>query len=253
MIDRTRYAATTPLAFGCARRSFSCGGYLVPEGWRVYLALSLRNRDAAVWRAPESFDPARFAPETAGAHKPSAGLHPPGCRPATGHQCLGLEYSTILTLVFLVLLVRDCEWDVPPQDLSYRWNTIPPEPRDGLRVRLGGAESMATPPGLARTAEAKEAGEIVDRPSISMAADQPSSSPKRWSTMKSVSASGRTPVPTMAQQRSSATRVNRRGAALVRQSSVRLDAVEGVVARSSRTIRDSSSARTGLAVRVTRR
>jgi hypothetical protein len=24
----------------------------------------------------------------------------------------------------------------PPQDLSYRWTTIPPEPRDGLRVRL---------------------------------------------------------------------------------------------------------------------
>jgi retinoid hydroxylase len=134
--EAKRLVPLVPLAFGRARRSFSCGGYLVPEGWRVYLALSLRNRDAAVWSAPERFDPARFAPERAEHTSHPLAFIPQGAGPATGHQCLGLEYSTVLTLVFLVQLVRDCEWEVPAQDLSYRWNTIPPEPRDGLRVRV---------------------------------------------------------------------------------------------------------------------
>lgn len=134
--ETKRLVPLVPLAFGRARRSFSCGGYLVPEGWRVYLALSLRNRDPAVWRSPERFDPARFGPLREEHNSHPLAFIPQGAGPSTGHQCLGLEYSTVLTLVFLVLLVRDWEWDVPAQDLSYRWNTIPPEPRDGLRVRI---------------------------------------------------------------------------------------------------------------------
>jgi cytochrome P450 len=134
--ETKRLVPLVPLAFGRARRSFSCEGYLVPEGWRVYLALSLRNHDPAVWSAPERFDPGRFAPERAEHNRHPLAFIPQGAGPPTGHQCLGLEYSTVLTLVFLVLLVRDYDWELPAQDLSYRWNTIPPEPRDGLRVRV---------------------------------------------------------------------------------------------------------------------
>jgi cytochrome P450 len=137
VVDETkRMVPLVPLAFGRARRAFSCGGYVVPEGWRVYLALSLRNADPAVWSEPERFDPGRFGPERAEHERHPLAFIPQGAGPLTGHQCLGLEYSTVLTLVFLVLLVRDYEWDLPAQDLSYRWNTIPPEPRYGLRVRV---------------------------------------------------------------------------------------------------------------------
>jgi hypothetical protein len=44
------------------------------------------------------------------------------------------EFSA--TLCALALLIRGYDWDFPPQDLSYRSTTIPPEPRDGLLVRL---------------------------------------------------------------------------------------------------------------------
>jgi cytochrome P450 len=36
------------LAFGRARRTFACGGYEVPVGWTVYLALHLFNRDPSI-------------------------------------------------------------------------------------------------------------------------------------------------------------------------------------------------------------
>jgi hypothetical protein len=39
-------------------------------------------------------------------------------------------------LAFLTLLVRGYDWELPPQDLEYDWKKLPPEPRDGLRVRL---------------------------------------------------------------------------------------------------------------------
>jgi cytochrome P450 len=134
--EAKRLVPLVPLAFGRARRSFSCGGYRVPEGWRVYLALSLRNRDPSVWAAPDRFDPERFGAGRAEHRGLPLAFIPQGAGPATGHQCLGLEYSTALTLTFLALLVRGYEWDLPPQDLGYRWNTIPPEPREGLRVRV---------------------------------------------------------------------------------------------------------------------
>jgi cytochrome P450 len=61
---------------------------------------------------------------------------PQGAEPPTGHRCLGLDHSTTLVLAFLTILVRDYDWELPPQDLAYDWRKLPPEPRDGLRVRL---------------------------------------------------------------------------------------------------------------------
>jgi hypothetical protein len=32
--------------------------------------------------------------------------------------------------------VRGYDWELPPQSLEYNWQKLPPEPGDGLRVRL---------------------------------------------------------------------------------------------------------------------
>jgi cytochrome P450 len=136
VLEAKRRVPLVPLAFGRAQRSFACAGIGVPEGVRVYLALHLCNTDPHVFRQPERFDPERFGPERAEHRAHPLAFIPQGAGPPTGHQCLGLEYSTYLTLAFLTLLVRGYEWELPAQDLAYRWNTIPPEPRDGLRVRL---------------------------------------------------------------------------------------------------------------------
>lgn len=136
VMEAKRHAPVMPLAFGRARQEFRCGGCTVPEGWNVYLALNLCSTDPAVYTEPERFDPDRFGPERAEHLRHPLAFIPQGAGPPTGHLCLGVDYSTVVVLVFLALLVRGYTWELPPQDLGYRWSTIPPEHRDGLRARL---------------------------------------------------------------------------------------------------------------------
>ena len=136
VMEAKRHAPVMPLAFGRAQRAFTCGGHTVPEGWSVYLALYLCSTDPAVYEDPQRFDPDRFGPDRAEHRRHPMAFIPQGAGPPTGHQCLGLEYSTVVVLAFLALLLRDYTWSLPAQDLGYRWDTIPPEHRDGLQVRL---------------------------------------------------------------------------------------------------------------------
>lgn len=136
VLETKRYVPLVPLAFGRAKRTFTCAGQTVPEGWTCYLALTVNNKDPEIFSEPTRFDPDRFAPGRAEHQKHPMAFIPQGAEPATGHRCLGLDYSTFLTLSFLTLLVRGYTWELPAQDLTYRWTTIPPEPKDGMRVRL---------------------------------------------------------------------------------------------------------------------
>lgn len=134
--ETKRLVPIVPFAFGKARRDFASDGFRVPAGWRVYLALYLNNLDPAIYPDPGTFDPDRFAPERAEHLSHAMAFIPQGAEPPTGHRCLGFDYSTYLVLAFLAILVRGFEWELPPQDLAYEWRKRPPEPRDGLRVKL---------------------------------------------------------------------------------------------------------------------
>ena len=136
VLETKRWLPLVPFAFGRARRTFTFGGFEIPQGWMVYLALTLNNKDRTVFEAPERFDPDRFGPGRAEHRRHPMAFIPQGAEPPTGHRCLGLDYSTILTLAFLAILVRGYAWELPPQDLEMNWKRLPPEPRDGLRVRL---------------------------------------------------------------------------------------------------------------------
>jgi cytochrome P450 len=136
VLESKRLVPLVPLAFGRARQSFTCTGFEIPSGWTVYLALHLVNRDPATYSEPDRFDPDRFGPERAEHRKHPMAFIPQGGEPPTGHLCLGLDYSTFLTLAFLTVLVRGYEWELPPQDLRYDWRKRPPVPRGGMRVRL---------------------------------------------------------------------------------------------------------------------
>jgi retinoid hydroxylase len=136
VMEAKRFVPVVPLAFGRARRTFACYGYEVPEGWRVYLALHLANRDPSIYAEPERFDPDRFGPGREEHRQHPLAFIPQGSDPPTSHRCLGLEYSTLLTLAFLSILVRGYDWRLPRQRLDLDWGKRPPEPRDGLMVQL---------------------------------------------------------------------------------------------------------------------
>jgi retinoid hydroxylase len=134
--EAKRIVPLVPLAFGRSARAFECGGYEVPKDWRVWLALHLVSHDASIYPEPWRFDPDRFAAGRAEHLAHRMAFIPQGAEPPTGHRCLGLDYSTVLTLTFMVLALRGYEWDLPAQDLEYDWTNVPPEPRAGLRVRM---------------------------------------------------------------------------------------------------------------------
>jgi cytochrome P450 len=134
--EAKRITPIVPLAFGRARRAFSCGAHTVPAGWTVYLALHLLNHDPRVFPDPDRFDADRFAPGRAEHERHPMAFIPQGAEPPTGHRCLGLDYSTTLVLAFLATLLRRFTWSLPSQDLSLDPRRVPPEPRDGLRVRI---------------------------------------------------------------------------------------------------------------------
>jgi cytochrome P450 len=136
VMEAKRFVPVVPLAFGRARRTFACYGYEVPEGWRVYFALHLANRDPSIYAEPERFDPDRFGPGREEHRQHPLAFIPQGSDPPTSHRCLGLEYSTLLTLAFLSILVRGYDWRLPRQRLDLDWGKRPPEPRDGLMVQL---------------------------------------------------------------------------------------------------------------------
>jgi cytochrome P450 len=136
ILEAKRFVPLVPLAFGRARREFICGGFTVPNNQTVYLALQLNNFDKSIYTDPLLFDPDRFSPPRNEHHKHPMAFIPQGAEPPTGHRCLGLDYSTILGVAFLALLVKEYEWQLPKQDLQYNWSKLPPRPRDGLRVKM---------------------------------------------------------------------------------------------------------------------
>ena len=136
MLEAKRLVPLVPFAFGRAQRAFDFGGFRIPDGWAVYLALWLNNRDPAVFGDPETFEPDRFAAPRNEQERHARAFIPQGAGPRTGHQCLGLEYSTIVVLVFLTHLVRGYRIELPPQRFDTDWTNLPPTPRDGMRVRL---------------------------------------------------------------------------------------------------------------------
>jgi cytochrome P450 len=136
VFEAKRLTPLVPFAFGRALRTFSFAGFRIPEGWAVYLALWLNNRDPVLFTNPSVFDPDRFSPPRNEHEKHPLAFIPQGAGPRIGHQCLGLDYSTILVLTFIALLVRDYSWQLPTQRLETDWRKLPPEPRDGLRVML---------------------------------------------------------------------------------------------------------------------
>jgi cytochrome P450 len=136
VMEAKRLVPLVPLAFGRARRTFGYDGYEVPRGWTVWLALHLVNRDPSIYPEPERFDPDRFGPGREEHRKHPLAFIPQGSEPPTSHRCLGLEYSTLLTLAFLAVLVRGYEWRLPHQRLGLDWGKRPPEPRDGLMIQL---------------------------------------------------------------------------------------------------------------------
>lgn len=113
-------------------KACSFGGYEIPKGWSVLYEINQTHQDSAVYPEPDRFDPDRFSLERSTNAKPFSYV------PFGGglRECLGKEFARLEMKLFAARMVRECEWELlPDQDL----NLIPvptQHPRDGLRVKF---------------------------------------------------------------------------------------------------------------------
>jgi cytochrome P450 len=135
--ETKRFTPFVTLFFGKAKRDFDWNGFHVPAGWTVLWSQHATNRWEKSFDDPNRFDPDRFSEARAEDKRHPHAYSPQGAGPiGKGHKCAGYDYSTILTQVFLVALVRGYRWELPKQNLDYKYEAVPPEHADGLRVIL---------------------------------------------------------------------------------------------------------------------
>jgi len=137
VLEVKRTSPVVPGMFGKARTAFELHGHRVPQGWQIMFGLRQSLFDAGIFPDPDSFQPERFrSPRCEHMKHPHACVpHGPG-EPRTSHHCAGTDYATLLAKVFVVTLVKEYHFELPPQNLEYNWSQLTPDFRDGLRTRL---------------------------------------------------------------------------------------------------------------------
>lgn len=121
-----------PLLAARARVEFAWRGQRVRRGGLVVLDLYGSDMDPAGWAGPRRFDPERFLGREP---EPFEILAQGGGDPHTGHKCPG-EAFTVALLADAVTRLAASGFQVPPQDLRFRWSEIPTRPRSGVVIRL---------------------------------------------------------------------------------------------------------------------
>ncbi len=131
-----RVTPIIPVVFGKAKKTFELSGKRIPEGWMLLWAPHSSMLWSKAFAAPEKFDPERFSSARREDRDEEIVFVPQGPGKALGHKCPGTDYATLFMQMFVALLVRGYEWELPEQDLNLCWDRIPPEPKDGLQFTL---------------------------------------------------------------------------------------------------------------------
>ena len=127
-----RFYPFFPFVVARVKKDFSWNGYQFEEGTLTLLDLYGTNHDFKIWDNPEVFNPARFADWEGG---PFAFIPQGGGDYMMGHRCAG-EWVTIEVLkVFLDLFVKQMDYDVPDQDLSYSMVSVPSIPHSKFVIK----------------------------------------------------------------------------------------------------------------------
>lgn len=114
-------------------QEFEFGGYRIPKDWTVQYQIAQTHKETDIFPDYETFDPERFSPENMADKQKNFGYIPFG---GGLRECLGKEFARLEMKIFASVLVRNCHWQLlPNQDLNMI--TIPsPRPRDGLKVKI---------------------------------------------------------------------------------------------------------------------
>lgn len=131
---RRYFAMNSATFFGRVTTPMEVGGYRIPAGWGAIGGIHITMRNPDVFPDPDTFDPDRFMPEQE-ADRPPGSYVPHGDGDPSHHRCPGEDIVTVAIKMYLVLLLRETSWTIPPQDLTLT-NELFPLPASGLQVRF---------------------------------------------------------------------------------------------------------------------
>lgn len=123
-----------PVVAGIARQGFEWRGHHFEAGDRFLLDLYGTTHHEAVWPRADEFSPDRFLSGPGDAYTmipQGGGDH------LVNHRCPG-EWATIRIMeAVLAAMVREVDYDVPPQDLSVDLSAFPTLPKSGFLAAIG--------------------------------------------------------------------------------------------------------------------
>ncbi|KAL6313994.1 hypothetical protein AAG906_011726 [Vitis piasezkii] len=115
--------------FRTVLKDIEFGGYLIPEGWKIFWATSMTHMDNSIFPEPTKFDPTRFENQAS---------IPPYCFIPFGggpRICPGIEFARIETLVTIHHLVTRFKWKLCHTDNFFGRNPTP-APTGGLPIEI---------------------------------------------------------------------------------------------------------------------
>lgn len=114
-------------------QEFEFEGYRIPKDWTVQYQIAQTHQEKDTFPNYQTFDPERFSPENMADKQKSFAYVPFG---GGLRECLGKEFARLEMKIFASVLVRNCRWELLP-DQNLEMITIPsPRPNDGLKVKI---------------------------------------------------------------------------------------------------------------------
>jgi cytochrome P450 len=112
---------------------FEFNGYYIPKDWMIQYQIVQTHQQTDIFPNYQTFDPERFSPESMADKQKKFGYVPFG---GGLRECLGKEFAKLEMRIFASLLLRQCQWELLPEQ-NLEMSTIPsPRPRDGLKVKI---------------------------------------------------------------------------------------------------------------------
>ncbi|MGK7940876.1 MAG: cytochrome P450 [Crocosphaera sp.] len=120
-------------AFRKVIQEFEFQGYRIPKDWTVQYQIAQTHQEKDTFPDYKTFDPERFSPENMADKQKNFCYVPFG---GGLRECLGKEFARLEMKLFASVLVRNCHWELLPEQNLEMINIPSPRPRDGLKVKI---------------------------------------------------------------------------------------------------------------------